>query len=68
MDKLFVMLIAIGAALLFSFLISLPVYMLWNGCLVGAIDSVKEITWLQAWGISILTSILFKETSVSFKK
>ena len=68
MDKLIVGLISIGAALLLSLLVSLPVMLLWNGCLVDAVAGVAEITWLQAWGISILTSILFKETSVSFKK
>ena len=50
-----------------SFLFSWPVWMLWNGCLVGAIDGVHQITWLQAWGISILCSFLFKPTSVSTK-
>jgi len=49
----------IGLVLL-SFLLSWPVYMLWNGCLVGAIESVKEVTWLQAWGISALFGLLFK--------
>jgi len=41
-------------------LLSLPVMWLWNGCLVDAVDGVHEITWLQAWGISVLTSWLFK--------
>ena len=68
MDKLIVVLISIGAALLLSFLMSLPVMLLWNGCLVDAVAGVKEITWMQGWGISILASILFKETSVSFNK
>jgi hypothetical protein len=68
MDKLIIILLAITASLFFSFLMSWPVMMLWNGCLVDAVAGVTEITWLQAWGISILTSILFKETSVSFKK
>ncbi len=45
-----------------SFLLSWPVYMLWNGCLVGAIEGVKEVTWLQAWGINFLFGILFKTT------
>jgi hypothetical protein len=68
MDKFIVILFAIAGALLVSFLFSLPVMLLWNGCLADAIAGVREITWLQAWGISILTGILFKETSVSFKK
>ena len=50
-----------------SFLFSWPVWMLWNGCLVGAIDGVHQITWLQAWGLSILCSFLFKPSNVSTK-
>ena len=45
-----------------SFLLSWPVYMLWNGCLVGAVNGVNEVTWLQAWGINFLCGILFKTT------
>jgi len=53
---------AILGLLLLSFLLSWPVYMLWNGCLVGAVTGVNEVTWLQAWGLSILTGFLFKST------
>jgi hypothetical protein len=45
---------------LLSAVLSLPVWWLWNKALVGAITGVNEITWLQAWGISILCSFLFK--------
>jgi hypothetical protein len=45
-----------------SFVLSWPVYMLWNGCLVDAVQGVKEVTWLQAWGLSILAGFLFKQT------
>ena len=69
--KAFEILIAVigGVAFLvcLSLLLSLPVYFLWNGCLVGAIEGVKEVTWLQAWGLMILSSFLFK-TTVSNKK
>ena len=41
--------------------------MLWNGCLVGAVAGVSKITWLQAWGISILCSFLFKPTITNTK-
>ena len=50
-----------------SFLLSWPVYMLWNGCLVGAITGVNEVSWLQAWGINFLCGLLFKNTSLSKK-
>jgi hypothetical protein len=67
MEKVSVMVgtivIAIAGLLLLSFLLSWPVYMLWNGCLVGAIVGVNEVTWLQAWGITILCGFLFKTTA-----
>lgn len=43
-----------------SLLLSVPVWLLWNGCLVGAIDGLREITWLQSFGILILSNIFFK--------
>lgn len=59
-----------GALLLFALaaaigglLFSLPVWLLWNYCLVGAVAGVSEITWLQAWGITILCALLFKNFS-----
>ena len=55
----------LGALLLISFLLSWPVYMLWNGCLVGAVAGVAEVTWLQAWGLSVLFGLLFKSGSAS---
>lgn len=43
-------------------LLSLPVMLLWNYCLVGAIVGINEIGWLQAWGILVLCGLLFKTT------
>jgi hypothetical protein len=57
----------IAGILAFCFLLSWPVYMLWNGCLVDAVQGVREVTWLQAWGISVLFGLLFK-SNVSSKK
>jgi hypothetical protein len=66
MEKVFVIVGAVVTALagllLLSFLLSWPVYMLWNGCLVDAVTGVKEVTWLQAWGLNVLTGIMFKTT------
>ena len=52
---------------LFSFLLAWPVMELWNGCLVPAVDGVREIGWMQAWGLQFLVGILFK-TQISNKK
>ena len=61
----------VGFIVLFVFLsllFSWPVMALWNGGLVDAVDGVHQITWLQAWGISILCAFLFKPTSVTSSK
>jgi hypothetical protein len=60
--------LGIASLLLLSFLLSWPVYMLWNGCLVGAVAGVSEVTWLQAWGLTVLCGFLFKTTNVSNTK
>ncbi len=59
---LFFVAAGIAAIIGLSFLLSFPVYLLWNGCLVGAVTIVAPVTWPQAWGISILCAFLFKNT------
>jgi hypothetical protein len=67
MEKFIAGLFMVAGALAFlvflSFLLSWPVYMLWNGCLVDAVSGVKEVTWQQAWGINLLCGIMFNGTS-----
>jgi len=65
MEKLAVFLVGMATLVFISFLLSWPVYMLWNGCLVDAVTGVKEITWLQGWGLNFLFGILFKPSSTS---
>jgi len=43
-------------------ILAIPTQLLWNGCLVPAVDGINEIGFLQALGINILSSILFKQT------
>ena len=58
----------IAGLLLLSFLLSLPVYLLWNGCLVGAVSGVTTVTWLQAWGLTVLCGFLFKTSTHTSSK
>ena len=51
------------AAILFAW----PVQLLWNFCLVDAVDGVHPIGFWQAMGLNFLFSILFS-TSTSSKK
>jgi hypothetical protein len=67
MEKLLVVIVGIAFLVFVSFILSWPVMMLWNGCLVDAVEGVKEITWLQGWGISFLTNLLFKSHTTNSK-
>lgn len=50
----------IVAIVVLSFLLSYPIMLLWNYCLVPAVPAVREVGWLQAWGIMVLFGFLFK--------
>lgn len=54
---------AIAAVVLLSFLLSYPIMLLWNGCLVPAVTVLKPVGWLQMWGISILIGLLVSRAS-----
>jgi hypothetical protein len=48
----------------FGALFALPVWLLWNW-LGPVVFGLREITFLQAWGLNVLCGFLFKSTSVS---
>ena len=68
MDKVIVvvggLVVAIAALVFLSFLLSWPVYMLWNGCLVGAVAGVSEVTWLQ----DSIQAVVRRLVAMEFKK
>ena len=47
-------------------IVSFPVMLLWNSCLVPAVPGAKEVAWLQAWGIMIMVQLMF-QTRVTMK-
>jgi hypothetical protein len=55
-----VFLTAIFLGVLLGLIVSYPIMILWNNCLVGAVAGINEIGWLQAWGLSLLSGFLFK--------
>jgi len=57
--------VGVVAIVVLGLILSLPVMWLWNACLIAAIPGIKEIGWLQAWGILILCGLLFKNSSSS---
>lgn len=58
---------AVALIVFLGLLLSLPIWLLWNSCLVPAIDGVHEIGWMQAWGLNILFTGLFKGAEVKTK-
>jgi len=60
-------LIAVVLVVVIGLLFSVPVMLLWNGCLVPAVTGLNEIGWLQAWGILVLCGLLFKTSTYTSK-
>ncbi len=60
-------LIAVVLVVVVGLLFSVPVMLLWNGCLVPAVTGLNEIGWLQAWGILVLCGLLFKTSTYTSK-
>ena len=59
--------IAIVILLLVAILFAIPTLLLWNW-LMPVLFGLKTITLFQAWGVNVLTSILFKSNYKSIKK
>ena len=63
-----VILMGILLTVLWSFVASLAIWPLWN-CTVPAVFGLPAISYWQAFGISLLTTLLFKGTvNISTKK
>lgn len=66
--KAYEVFVSIAASILLMFaiamLVSLPVMWLWDW-LMPELFGLKEITWLQALGITLLSGLLFRSSSSS---
>jgi len=51
------------AVIFAAILMAWTTQLLWNGCLVPAVDGVHEIGFWQALGINVLFSMLFKAST-----
>lgn len=51
--------VAIAIVFVVSLLLALPVMWLWNW-LMPTLFAVPKVTFLQAWGVSLLAGLLFK--------
>jgi hypothetical protein len=50
-----------------SAIMALPVMWLWNA-LIPEIIGLKTLTFMQSWGVCILTGLLFKSHGISTSK
>ncbi len=66
MNVVFAIVGALAVVVGLSLLLAVPVWLLWNACLVGAVAGVSEVTLLQAWGLNLLAGLMFK-TNVTTK-
>ena len=53
------MVMAAVAVAVIAFILAIPMYFLWNW-LMPELFALKQITYLQAWGLVFLTGLLFK--------
>jgi len=60
-------LLALGVIALLGILLGLPLQLLWNW-LMPTIFNLPTITFWQAMGLNIMTSILFKDNSIKNDK
>lgn len=61
--------IGVLIALVFmAVIMALPTQLLWNRCLLPAVEGVNPIGFWQALGLNFLASILFKSSNVSTKE
>jgi hypothetical protein len=59
--------LAVLMIIVIGILMAWPTQILWNTCLVPAVEGLNYIGFLQALGINILCGILFKNSSSSNK-
>lgn len=68
MENIKAALLAIFAIIGLTMVLAWPLQLLWNGCLVPAIDGINTISFWQALGLNFLASILFKNSNVKKDK
>lgn len=62
-----VILVTLLAFVVLALLLALPVMWLWNW-LMPDLFHLGTITWLQAWGLNVLCSFLFKGNYITSNK
>jgi len=64
LDGVIAFIIELTISIAVSAVLALPIMWLWDG-VVTVIFNMKEITFLQAWGLAILCNFLFKSNETT---
>jgi hypothetical protein len=67
MEKLGIVLAALGMLVVVAIVLAWPTQWLWNNALIGAIDGLNPIGFWQALGINVLCGILFRNSTTTSK-
>jgi hypothetical protein len=67
MEKLGIILAALGMLVVVAIVLAWPTQWLWNNALIGAIDGLNPIGFWQALGINVLCGILFRNSTTTSK-
>jgi len=62
-NKIGIFMLAMLTVVLIAIVVALPVQLLWNHCLISAVDGVNPIGFWQAFGLYMMASLLFKKTT-----
>lgn len=68
MNAIATIIVGLALIVLLSFVLSLPVMLLWDAVIPSIFTGLHEITWMQAWGLSLLCGLLFKSHTGSSSK
>ena len=67
MEKLGIVLAAFGMLVVVAILMAWPTQLLWNYCLIPAVEGLNSIGFWQALGINVLCGILFRNSTSNSK-
>ena len=68
LEALITIVVGFSLIVFISFILSLPVMLLWDAVIPQIFTGLHEITWMQAWGLSLLCGLLFKSHTTSSSK
>lgn len=67
MERLGTIIAVVVVVVAIAILLAWSLQLLWNGCLLSAVDGTHPISFWQALGLNLLCGILFRNSNTSKK-